>query len=233
MKRILIAALLAVGAHGLLLGMEFGWLKRRSLEKPKHRSISLTLAIRQPQVPTKRGEDEPPVVPEKRSMSRPALPKKKIILRAKKPGPKKSQRSSVQPMEKTLSNVVPKITSELSDGVEPVKMERMPQAATLEAIRGPAKNQTIVEARPLYRANPPPNYPAMARKREYTGHVVLEVLVGQDGSVADLRLFSSSGHAILDNAAISSVKTWIFEPGMRGEEKVEMWVRVPIRFELR
>jgi protein TonB len=73
----------------------------------------------------------------------------------------------------------------------------------------------------------------MARKRGYTGHVVLEVLVDQDGSVADLSLFSSSGHAILDNAAISSVKTWIFEPGMRGEEKVEMWVRVPIRFELK
>jgi protein TonB len=231
-KKILIAALLAVGVHGLLLGMEFGWLKRLSLEKPRHRNISLTLTIRQPQVPTKKVEDKPPVVHEKRSMNRPALPKKKIIPRGKKPELQKSQKPSVQPIEKTLPNVVPQITSETSDGVEPVKMEHMPQAATPVAIRVPV-NQTIVEARPLYRINPPPKYPAMARKRGYTGHVVLKVLVGQDGSVADLRLFSSSGHAILDNAAISSVKTWIFEPGMRGEEKVEMWVRVPIRFELK
>ena len=232
MKRILIAALLAVGVHGLLLGMEFGWLKRRSLEKPEHRNISLTLAIRQPQAPTKKVEDKPPVVHQKQSMDRPALPKKKIIPRAKKPKAKKSQKPSIRPIEKTLPNVVPQITSEPSDGVEPVKTEHMPQAATPVAIRVPA-NQTIVEARPLYRVNPPPKYPAIARKRGYTGNVVLEILVGQDGSVADLRLFSSSGHAILDNAAISSVKTWIFEPGMRGKEKVEMWVRVPIRFELK
>jgi len=231
-KRILIAALLAIGVHGLLLGMELDWLKRPSLEKPKHRNISLTLAIRQPQVPTKKVEDKPPVVPEKRFMNRPAFPKKKIIPPAKKPEPQKSQTPSVQPMEKTLPDVVSQITSEPSDGIEPVKMEHMPQAATTEENHVPA-NQTIIEARPLYRINPLPKYPAMARKRGYTGHVVLEVLVDQDGSVANLSLFSSSGHAILDNAAISSVKAWIFEPGMRGEEKVEMWVRVPIRFELK
>ena len=232
MKRILIAALLAVGVHGLLLGVELDWLKLRSLEKPKHRNISLTLAIRQPQAPEKKMADKPPVAPEKRPLNRPALPKKKIIPPAKKPEPKKSQKPSVQSMEKTLPNIVPQTTPEPSDEVEPVKMEHMPQAAATVENHVPV-NQIIVEARPLYRINPPPKYPAMARRRGYTGHVVLEVLVGQDGSVADLRLFSSSGHAILDNAAISSVKTWIFEPGMRGEEKVKMWVRVPIRFELK
>ncbi len=232
MKRILIAAFLAVGIHGLLLGMEFDWLKRSSVGKPKHRNISLTLAIRQPQVPAKKVADKPPISPEKRPLNRPALPKKKIIPRAKKAEPPKSQKPSVQFMEKTLPNIVPQITSESSDEVEPVKMEHMPQAAATVENHVPV-NQIIVEARPLYRINPPPKYPAMARRRGYTGHVVLEVLVGQDGSVADLYLFSSSGHAILDNAAISSVKTWIFEPGMRGEEKVKMWVRVPIRFELK
>ena len=231
MKRILIAALLAIGVHGLLLGVELDWLKRPSLEKPKHRNISLTLAVRQPQVPAKKVADKPPVAPEKRSMNRPVLPKKKIIPRAKKSEPQKSQTLSAWPMEKTLPDIVPQITSKPSDGIEPIKMEHTPQAAATEENHVP-RNQAIVEARPLYRINPPPKYPAMARKRGYTGHVVLEVLVGQDGSVADLRLFSSSGHAILDNAAISSVKTWIFEPGMKGNIKVKMWVRVPIRFEL-
>ena len=73
----------------------------------------------------------------------------------------------------------------------------------------------------------------MARRRGFEGHVVLEVLVGSDGSVLDLRIASSSGHPILDEAAARSVKSWIFDPGMKGEETAEMWVSVPIRFELK
>ena len=91
----------------------------------------------------------------------------------------------------------------------------------------------MIEARPLYRINPPPKYPAMARRRGYTGQVVLDVLVGQSGSVVDLRVSNSSGHAVLDEAAITAVKTWLFEPGLRDSKKVKMWVRVPIRFELK
>ncbi|UCD33257.1 MAG: energy transducer TonB [Desulfobacterales bacterium] len=232
MKRIFIAALLALGVHGLLLGVEFTWLRQPFLEKPGHRDIFLTLALRQPQVPIKKVVEKLSIIPEKRPIDQPVLPKKKIIPPVKKPKPQISQKSFVQPVEKPLSDAAAQIASEPSDSVEPIKMEPVPQAATQGSIRE-STIQTMVEARPLYRVNPRPRYPAMARKRGYTGHVVLEVLVGQDGSVTDLRLFSSSGHPILDNAAIASVRTWIFEPGMRGEKKVEMWVRVPIRFELK
>ena len=61
----------------------------------------------------------------------------------------------------------------------------------------------------------------------------LDVLVNKDGKVLDLKVYRSSGYALLDRAATSSVKHWLFEPGMIGEEKVNMWVRVPIRFELK
>jgi protein TonB len=88
------------------------------------------------------------------------------------------------------------------------------------------------EAVPLYRINPPPTYPKIARKRGYQGTVVLEVLVDGNGRVGDLRVSKSSGYKILDRAAMASVKGWAFVPGMRGDQKVEMWVRVPIRFQL-
>jgi len=93
-------------------------------------------------------------------------------------------------------------------------------------------SQTILQARPIYRINPPPSYPNIARKRGYQGNVVLEVLIDKRGKVLDLVIFSSSGHSILDKTAIASVKKWLFEPGMRGSDKIEMWVRVPIRFKL-
>lgn len=91
----------------------------------------------------------------------------------------------------------------------------------------------VREARPIYRSNPSPKYPRIARIREYQGVVLLNVLVNSEGEVNDVKIFESSGYPILDRAATSSVKHWLFEPGMIGEEKVDMWVRIPIRFELK
>ncbi|MFZ0612965.1 MAG: energy transducer TonB [Desulfobacterales bacterium] len=88
------------------------------------------------------------------------------------------------------------------------------------------------EAQPEYRKNPPLEYPQRARTRGYQGTVVLEVLVDRHGKVSDIRVLSSSGHAILDSSAMNSVRNWSFEPGRKGQERVEMWVRVPVRFRL-
>jgi protein TonB len=63
--------------------------------------------------------------------------------------------------------------------------------------------------------------------------VVVEVLVGKEGRVHDLRLIRSSGYTVLDHAATDAVKGWLFEPATIGQEKLEMWVKVPIRFQLK
>ena len=222
---------MAIGIHGLLLGIKFDNLRVRPVAKPRQQSIAITLAVRRPQVPIK-VENEPVVIPEKQppEVSPPA--KKKIPPRSQKLKPQDRQRPLVVPIKKPISNVVSKLPPEPSDTVEPVKTEPLLQPPTTDSIDEPAK-QMIVEAYPLYRSNPSPQYPAMARRRGYTGQVVLNVFVSRNGSVLDLNLFSSSGHDLLDKAAVASVKNWTFEPGTRGNEKVDMWVRVPIRFELK
>jgi TonB family protein len=87
-------------------------------------------------------------------------------------------------------------------------------------------------ARPLYKQNPSPAYPLRARRMGYEGLVMLKVLVDENGRVDDLEVLDSSGYAILDKAAIASVKKWMFEPGTEGGKKKKMWVKIPIRFEL-
>jgi protein TonB len=62
--------------------------------------------------------------------------------------------------------------------------------------------------------------------------VTIEALIDVSGRVADLRLYSSSGHSILDKAALNSVRGWSFQPGMVGGRRKQMWVKVPVRFEL-
>ncbi len=96
----------------------------------------------------------------------------------------------------------------------------------------PSASAAMQMARPLYLTNRTPKYPRMARKKGYEGTVVLEVLVDENGKVDDLMLFKSSGHAILDKAAISSVKKWLFEPGTIGQKRVKMKVKLPVRFKL-
>lgn len=87
-------------------------------------------------------------------------------------------------------------------------------------------------ARPLYRKNPRPAYPRLARRRGYQGIVILEVLVGRDGTPGKVRVFRSSGYRSLDNAAVEAVERWSFAPGSENGNPVDMWVKIPVRFQL-
>jgi protein TonB len=96
-----------------------------------------------------------------------------------------------------------------------------------------ASATALIMAKPLYRQNPAPAYPRKARRRGYEGIVMLKVLVDENGRVDDLMVLESSGHPILDRTALASVRKWLFEPGTEGGIKKKMWVKVPIRFDLK
>jgi protein TonB len=103
---------------------------------------------------------------------------------------------------------------------------------------GPASDSTddtpIVEARSDVATlnNPKPPYPLAARRRLQEGRVLLAVRVAADGTCAEVRLRQSSGHALLDDSALSTVRRWRFVPARRGDTPVETWVDVPISFRL-
>jgi len=88
-------------------------------------------------------------------------------------------------------------------------------------------------ARPLYKQNTAPPYPRKARRLGYEGIVMLKVLIDENGRVDDLTVLKSSGHTILDHAASSAVRKWLFEPGTEGGIKKRMWVKIPVRFDLK
>ena len=72
----------------------------------------------------------------------------------------------------------------------------------------------------------------MARRRGLEGVVTIEAKIDPDGRVSDLRLFATSGHSILDKAALKAVRGWKFSPGTVGGKAQSMRVKVPVRFEL-
>jgi periplasmic protein TonB len=92
----------------------------------------------------------------------------------------------------------------------------------------------FVPARPIgYAAgNQPPEYPAAAQQRGFEGRVLLRVDVSAAGTPLDVKVVSSSGHDILDEAALRAVRTWRFVPATRGGTPVAGIVNVPVEFKL-
>ena len=80
--------------------------------------------------------------------------------------------------------------------------------------------------------NRPADYPRLARQRGWQGQVVLKVRVSASGKASDILVETSSGHELLDEAAIEAVRSWRFSPARRGDNPLETWVRVPVDFRL-
>ena len=83
-----------------------------------------------------------------------------------------------------------------------------------------------------YLHNTPPAYPAMARRNGLQGRAIIRVLVGLDGHPQRVRLQTSSGTSILDDAAIEAVQLWTFVPARQGTMAIAAEVDVPLVFRL-
>jgi periplasmic protein TonB len=76
----------------------------------------------------------------------------------------------------------------------------------------------------------PPVYPDIAREAGVDGVVLVQALVGKDGKVKDVRVVKPI--PMLDDAAITAVKQWVFKPALSNNKPVAVWVAVPVRFSL-
>jgi len=83
-------------------------------------------------------------------------------------------------------------------------------AGEVESPAGPSYGPSVV-------GGPVPIYPKDAADQALEGEVTLSVIVGEDGSVESVTVENSSGHQLLDAAAIRAVRErWVFQPGMAG-----------------
>lgn len=94
--------------------------------------------------------------------------------------------------------------------------------------------QPLIEARSDVASlnNPKPPYPLAARRRGMEGTTLLSVHVLSNGNPTDIRIKQSSGHSLLDNVALDTVRQWRFVPAQRGNTAVDSWVDVPVRFRM-
>ncbi|HEV2548261.1 MAG TPA: energy transducer TonB [Stellaceae bacterium] len=79
---------------------------------------------------------------------------------------------------------------------------------------------------------PKPDYPAAARMHGLQGRVLLHIEIAADGTPANVSVEASSGHVILDRAAMTTVRNWRFHPALRDGVPVESARDLPVDFRL-
>lgn len=122
--------------------------------------------------------------------------------------------------------------------------KKQPQTAVDSPYKGdgssptPGKDKTtfyssggaMTGAKPKYLRNPAPSYPLEALQKGWQGVVVLKVFVDKSGHPVNVEKEQSSGHEILDESALKTVKSWRFHPAQLGALPIKSSVRIPIRF---
>src|SRR5438874_7700922 len=74
-------------------------------------------------------------------------------------------------------------------------------------------------------SHPTPKYPSEARRRHITGKGFFHLHVSREtGDVTSVEILESTGHRILDDAAVETLKRWKFRP------HTVIGIKVPINF---
>lgn len=93
---------------------------------------------------------------------------------------------------------------------------------------------TVWEGKPRYRHPPTPAvYPSRAIELNQQGEVLVRIRLDTEGGAVEILLHRSSGHVLLDQAALTAVRGWHFLPALRDGRPVPCWVEIPVRFHLR
>jgi TonB family protein len=140
--------------------------------------------------------------------------------------------------------IYPSVVIKEKDKIEKIsKAPALPSSATQVVLKGvlvSTATPSLAQQPVLLKVIPPlalneimPEYPMAAIEKGSEGTVVLNLLILKNGVVGEVKTEASSGYPVLDQAAIQASKIWRFEPAKRGAEAIEVWFKVPIRFQLK
>jgi protein TonB len=106
---------------------------------------------------------------------------------------------------------------------------RMPKLAVVEP---PSNLGNTDETPPDLSQNAPPPYPTNAILRRWEGTVLLRIWLDETGCVTKVEVAGSSGHRVLDTAAVTAVRGWKAIPASRGGKSVATTEFLPVDFNL-
>jgi periplasmic protein TonB len=77
------------------------------------------------------------------------------------------------------------------------------------------------------------NYPPALRDAGIAGRVVLWVFIDEAGAVQNTRVTESSGYPQFDQLAQQAVRQVAFSPAMNRDQRVPVWIQLPVQYQVR
>ena len=109
-----------------------------------------------------------------------------------------------------------------------------PPPPKVEAVKpkqeGPLKVGGNVQSAKLIK-HPSPIYPPIAKSARIQGTVVLQAIIGKDGTVQNLKMISATSPLLVANA-MDAVKQWVYQPTLLNSEPVDVVTEITVNFTL-
>ena len=212
-RTIISLVLLSVTVHGALLWSGYQSEQHIAPAQPKEMSIEFAAEAAPPAPsPEPAPIEPPPAVEDTEAMAPP------------KPVPPKARPAKPKPVP-VAKPVEPAQPS------APVAAPSAAPAPSPTPAPAPAKEVAAVSGLASL-GNPAPAYPQLALRRLWEGRVELRISVTAEGRAASVSVSRSSGHELLDDAAVETVRTWKFLPAKRGDTAVPGTATQVIDFKL-
>lgn len=162
------------------------------------------------------------------------IPDLTIELSVLAPSSGDEQRSIAQPQTPQKVEKKEQVLPKDKDGTQTKEVPQTSSSSSASSALGPAAAPTVdADYKASYLKNPKPPYPPLAVKMRLEGKVGIIAEVLPDGKAGRVAIESSSGHELLDQSALQTVKQWQFTPARKDGVIITQVVRIPINFNLK
>ncbi|CAI8798912.1 energy transducer TonB [Methylocaldum szegediense] len=225
---------LSLLAHGSLAGTAW-WMWQQEPAKPAPEPIRWEISLYTPAPPA---PTEAAVAP---TPETPPPPKPKV-----EPKPKPKPKPKLKPVKRPTPKPV---TRYLAQETPPDATPDPPtQAPTTVATTGPLTG--IANPAPAVKPDPKPDfdwlrrylieqirrhkqYPGDARRRGWEGQVLVRAVIGGNGQLVEAEIVKSSGHAVLDDEALATLRRAMPVPVSKAHGWSQVAVTIPFDYRLK
>ncbi|CAM4107533.1 TonB family protein [Vibrio neonatus] len=209
---------------------------KKEVQPPKPKPVTKPKPVEKPKKVVQKKPEPKKVTP------KPVVPKpvQKPVTTAKKTAepvapkpPKKVQ--PVKPEPKEVAKVAPKKTTEVvkENLDDKVKIDDVAVTKATETTTASESAKPKMISKPTFSAKPTAvNYPKLAQRRGWQGNTLVEIWINEEGQQMKQLIVHSSGHEILDIAAVKAVTKWKFQRRNEQGQRMAYRVQVPINFQL-
>jgi TonB family protein len=122
----------------------------------------------------------------------------------------------------SIENGTAKLRYENGSADELRRIGHLPSLPPLVTSKTWVSKLATAEIKAATLSSPKPQYPLEARKQHWTGSGLFRCDIRSDGTVASVNVLQSTGHQMLDQAAVTALRQWRFRPGDMKAIKIPM-----------